>query len=275
MDDQTAGQGEGADLRAGQLPSYLAEHRRLGPASRYTAVVVGNILSGWVRFESVLDLGCGNGAWLRGLADGGRRSVLGIEPEAQDPADLQIDAEHILQADLSRPLDLHRRFDLVLCLEVAEHIDASAADTVVETCVRHGDLVLFSAAIPGQGGVHHVNEQPPEYWAEKFAAHGYAVRDLIRPLIWNDQQIPVWYRQNLLLFLRQDAPHLAGLAARNAAAETPLARVHPDLLGWLGRHSETLRQEAASLQAEIAATSRALHEAQAAAARAEAAFHAA
>ena len=219
---------------ATEAVSYRGEHRRLAAASRYAAVVVGNILGSWIEFSSVLDLGCGNGAWLRGLADGGRRSVFGIEPEAQDRDDLQIDADLILQSDLARPLDLHRRFDLALCLEVAEHIDAAGADTVVANCVRHADLVLFSAAIPGQGGIHHVNEQLPEYWAGKFATHGYVARDLIRPLIWNDQQIPVWYRQNLLIFARQDAPHLAGLLARNTPPdEMPLGRAHPDLLAWL------------------------------------------
>jgi 2-polyprenyl-3-methyl-5-hydroxy-6-metoxy-1,4-benzoquinol methylase len=65
---------------------------------------------------------------------------------------------------LIQPLDLEKEFDLVVSLEVAEHLPASAADQFVNTLVKHGKKILFSAAIPGQGGQDHLNEQWPDYW---------------------------------------------------------------------------------------------------------------
>lgn len=192
---------------------------REAAAVRYAAVVVGNILQHWVDLRSVLDLGCGTGMWLRALSAHGQRDVFGVDIETHDPRDLEIDPELILTADLRRPVDLHRRFDLVICLDVAEQIDPRCAEVVVETCVRHADLVLFSTALPGQLGFSPVNEQPPQYWADHFARHGYIVLDLIRPLIWDNSQIPVWYRQNILLYARDGS----------TAIETLRARAKPDI----------------------------------------------
>ena len=213
----------------------VEEHRRLAAGTRAAAVAVGNILQEWIDLRSVLDLGCGTGAWLGVLSSGGRCEVFGVEGEAYHRRDLEIDPDLVLTADLGQTIDLHRRFDLVLCLEVAEHIDAARADTVVANCVRHGDLVLFSAALPGQQGIHHVNEQPPQYRATRFAHHGYGVLDVIRSRIWDDPQIPVWYRQNILLYVRERSAAQRTLRAALGATvpSAPLAVAHPDLLRWM------------------------------------------
>ena len=233
----------------------VAEHQRLAAGTRAAAVAVGNILQGWIDPHSVLDLGCGTGTWLRVLAAGGRRVVFGVEGEAYRPHELEIDPDLVLTADLGQTIDLHRRFDLVVCLEVAEHIDAASADTVVANCVRHADLVLFSAALPGQQGIHHVNEQPPEYWAERFARYGYAVLDVIRSRIWHDPQIPVWYRQNILLYVREGSAAQqtlrAALGSDRPAA--PLALAHPDLLQWMSAEMLHARARADSAEHELQA----------------------
>jgi glycosyltransferase involved in cell wall biosynthesis len=171
--------------------------------------------------------------------------VFGVDLEAVDPADLEIDPDLMLTADVGRKLDLHQRYDLVVCLEVAEHIDAQFADTVVDNCVRHADLILFSAAMPGQQGFRHINEQPPRYWAERFRRHGYVVLDLIRPLIWDDPQIPVWYRQNILLFAKDGSTQLAALrAVPAAAAGFPMALAHPDYMRWFSTQAQIATAEA-------------------------------
>ncbi len=223
----------------------VEEHRRFAADTRCGAVVVANILGRWLDFQTVLDLGCGTGIWLRVLQGGGRRQVFGVDLEAVDPADLEIDPDLILVADLGRKLDLHQRYDLVVCLEVAEHIDAQFADTVVDNCVRHADLVLFSAAMPGQQGFNHINEQPPRYWAERFERHGYVVLDLIRPLIWDDPQIPVWYRQNILVFAKNGSSQLDALRSKaEAAASFPLALAHPDYMRWFSTQAQIATAEA-------------------------------
>ena len=97
-------------------------------------------------------------------------------------------------------MHLDQRFDLALCLEVAEHLPASSAPVLIESLVSAAPVVLFSAAVPEQGGVHHINEQWPSYWEKLFAERGLRKFDVIRPLIWNNCSIQPWYRQNLYLF---------------------------------------------------------------------------
>lgn len=142
---------------------------------------------------------------------------------------LKIPADRFRRADLSCPLNLERRFDLAICLEVAEHLPPERADGFVAELAGAADFVLFSAAIPFQGGYGHVNEQWPSYWAERFAARGFAVRDWVRPRLWTDVSIPNWYRENLLLFVAER--RLAELApAPDGAADgpMPLDLVHPE-----------------------------------------------
>ncbi len=234
-------------------PYPAEEHRRFAAETRRGAVAVANILERWLDIRTVLDLGCGTGIWLSVLRDGGRRQVFGVDSEAIDPADLAVDPDLILTADLGKKLDLHRRYDLVVCLEVAEHIDAQYADVVVENCTRHADLILFSAALPGQQGLDHVNEQLPQYWAERFQRRGYVALDLIRPLIWDDPQVPVWYRQNVLLFAKDGSPYLEALRARpDMASSGPLAVAHPDYMRWFSTQAQTSTATAERSHKELA-----------------------
>jgi Methyltransferase domain len=151
--------------------------------------------------KSVVDFGSGSCDWLAALRD----LSPGIDCLGVDHPDVPTDAIHIpvenfIHADLSQPVNLGRRFDLAICLEVAEHLPSSAAQTLVDSLMRHSDLVLFSAAIPGQRGKGHINLQWPLYWIERFAVGGYQCHDIVRPLIWNEPRIKHWYRQNTLLF---------------------------------------------------------------------------
>src|SRR5262249_55540494 len=106
--------------------------------------------------------------------------------------------------DLQRPVRLDDRFDLALCLEVAEHLPAKSARALVESLAAAAPVVLFSAALPGQGGTHHVNEQWPLYWERLFAENGMQKRDVLRPLIWRNRSISDCYRQNIYLFKESD-----------------------------------------------------------------------
>ena len=231
----------------------LEEHQRFAVETRRGAVAVMNIVERWVDIGTVLDLGCGTGIWLRVMRDGGRRQVFGVDFEATDPADLEVDPDLVLTADLGQRLDLHQRYDLVMCLEAAEHIDAQFADVVVDNCVRHADLILFSAALPGQQGVHHVNEQPPQYWAERFQRHDYTVLDLIRPLIWDDRDIPVWYRQNMLLFVKNGSAQQEALRAwAGMVSSGPLAVAHPEYMRWFSAQAQAATAEAERATAEAA-----------------------
>lgn len=113
--------------------------------------------------NSVLDVGCGPGTWVARWITEGVTDAIGVDGDYVDRSSLRIPAGQFVAADLEDPLHLGRTFDLVQSLEVAEHLDEVHADAFVASLARHGDTVLFSAALPGQGGAHHVNEQWPSY----------------------------------------------------------------------------------------------------------------
>jgi hypothetical protein len=123
-----------------------------------------------------------------------------------------------------------QRFSLALCLEVAEHLPADASEGLVRLLTRYADVVVFSAAIPHQGGTHHVNERWPDYWISHFNKQHYHLHDILRWKIWNDTRIEPWYRQNLLLFAKEGVFPFdpASIALQRAA---PTNVVHPGF--WL------------------------------------------
>jgi SAM-dependent methyltransferase len=184
-----------------------------------------------LRIQSVLDVGCGAGAWLSVYRKQGVRACLGVDGAYVRAESLLVPAEVFQPQDITQPFDLKRRFDLVQCLEAGEHIPKSASKTLVENLVRHGSTVLFSAAIPGQGGENHVNEQSYEFWRQLFAGYGYKPFDFLRPAISSLGGIEVWYRNNLILYVAQESiPVLSRVIADTRVLDgKPIANV----AGWL------------------------------------------
>jgi SAM-dependent methyltransferase len=183
---------------------------------------------------SVLDVGCGLGTFLRAFQENGVRHVLGVDGDHVPASRLLIDPSRFRSADLARGLDVAGRFDLAVSLEVAEHLPAERAAGFVADLCRAADVVLFSAAIPGQGGTHHVNEQWPSWWAVRFRAHGYEAFDLLRPALWADEEVEWWYRQNCLVFANAEGlrrnPRLR--TAPPAGRAAPLDVAHPRAFEW-------------------------------------------
>ena len=193
--------------------------------SRRSAEIIAPLIMRILHPKSVLDVGCGQGIWLNEFAHNGVDDIHGVDGDYVSTNELVIRPEQFTALNLERGLDLGRHFDLAMSLEVAEHLGADAADSFVASLVRHSTCVLFSAAIPQQGGTSHVNEQWASYWVEKFAKHRYRPWDF-RATLWNNPQIDHWYAQNLLLFVKEgverDFPALAEMSARQ-----PLDLVHP------------------------------------------------
>jgi SAM-dependent methyltransferase len=153
------------------------------------------------KISTALDVGCGVGTWVAELCDRGIDAI-GVDGDYVDTRLLQIPQERFAAYDLRNPLDFGRQFDLVISVEVIEHIEPFYETQFVESLTRHADLVLFSGAIPGQGGAHHVNERWPSHWTALFAEQGYELFDIVRPALWADRSIEWWYRQNILLFAK-------------------------------------------------------------------------
>ncbi|KVC47116.1 hypothetical protein WI71_11335 [Burkholderia diffusa] len=154
-----------------------------------------------LRPASILDVGCGAGAWLSVHRELGVQDVTGIDGDYVDRSVLLFDHARFVPADISKHFDLERSFDLVQCLEVGEHVPKASSEILVDNLVRHGKHVLFSAAVPGQGGENHINEQGYGFWRDLFARRGYLLFDFVRPLIAADTRIEPWYRYNLLFFV--------------------------------------------------------------------------
>ena len=175
--------------------------------------------------RSVVDVGCGLGAWLAVFKEGGIDDVLGYDGPWMDRSQLLVAADEFESADLAEPLVASRRFDLALCLEVAHVLDEAVAPQLVESLTSLADVVLFGAAIPGQGGLHHVNEQWPRYWAELFGARGYAATDPFRAPLWERADVKWWFAQNTVCFARPDAlARLPVLAASECSPGAAAAR---------------------------------------------------
>lgn len=154
---------------------------------------------------SVADIGCGTGSWLKVWnEDLGVKDFFGVEGPYVTADMLHVPPANVSFQDLKLPLELNRRFDLVMTLEVAEHLPESSARQFVKSLTELSDVVLFSAALVGQEGEYHINEQMPEYWAEKFAEFGYVPVDYLRSKVWNNEAIEWWYRQNVLFFIKKD-----------------------------------------------------------------------
>lgn len=191
---------------------------------------------------SVFDVGCGTGTWLKAAQNLGANDVFGVDGVAIPASQLLISPDLFQVADLNQPLRLNRRFDLVLCLETAEHLRPESAETIVETLVAHSDTILFSAAAPGQPGTNHFNCQWPGWWQSLFNARGFACSDAVRWQIWNDDRIEPWYRQNQML-----AKH-----APNAGSEPRVEPViHPamvDIYSWDKIEQERAAISSGSLQ---------------------------
>jgi SAM-dependent methyltransferase len=149
---------------------------------------------------SAVDVGCGLGTWLAVFRELGVQDVIGIDGDYVDRDRLEIPRDRFLPFDLEQPLSLPRRFDLVVSLEVAEHLPPSAAATFVASLCSLGPVVLFSAAAPFQGGTNHVNEQWPDYWARLFSRHGFVPIDFLRRRIWSHEEVEWWYAQNVLVY---------------------------------------------------------------------------
>lgn len=178
--------------------------KELRDGAHQSAEVIVPLILSWVKPSSVVDVGCGDGTWLSVFQSSGVKDILGLDGSYVLSDMLQISEEYFLPKDLSQPVSIERTFDLAMSLEVAEHLPAESAPVFVDSLTRLSEVVLFSAAIPHQGGTNHINEQWPSYWAALFATRGYVAIDILRGEIWNNPAVQPWYAQNSFLFVKSD-----------------------------------------------------------------------
>jgi len=179
--------------------------------------------------HSAVDFGCGVGTWLSVLQSKGVNKIQGFDGSWVNKEFLEIPEDSFCQVDLNQSIRSEKKYDLAMSLEVAEHLSADCAINFVNSLVSASDFILFSAAIPFQGGTGHVNEQWQSYWCNLFSEHGYIASNSIRNQIWNDHNIPVWYRQNIFLFVNQNRIKDVSLPLSSFNSCDSSSVVHPEM----------------------------------------------
>src|SRR5215207_8440474 len=174
---------------------------------------------------SIIDVGCGTGIWLQEWEKHGVTDYLGLDGDYISEDQLMIPKEKFMQVNLDNGFQLSRKYELVVSLEVAEHLQPNAAKKFIDSLCAAGNLILFSAAIPGQGGLKHINEQYPDYWAKLFEQNGFSPYDNLRKEIWLNQKIDVCYRQNIFFYVRDAVKQQYPLITNNKKSLLPI--VHP------------------------------------------------
>ena len=219
-------------------------HRQKDGSSRSAHEIVPLVLR-LLQPRHVIDVGCGLGTWLAVFKELGCEEILGVDGAHVNTAMLKIPADQFFAWDLRQPLRLNRQFDLVVSLEVAEHLPSDCAESFVDSLTALGPVVLFSAAIPFQGGTHHVNEQWPEYWLRYFQARDFVVIDALRKQIWHNPHVEYFYAQNILMFAQRAYVdrHPVLKQAADHTSVTQLSIVHPqkylEALTWMQRLYQT------------------------------------
>jgi SAM-dependent methyltransferase len=235
-----------------KLDSY---NPKLTDVGLQSARAVVPIILSLTNARSVIDLGCGPGNWLATLREHGVSDMVGVDQHDYGAA-LKIPRDCFEQANLSAPYQKPRMFDLVICMEVAEHLPASGASTLVRSLTALGSVVLFSAAIPFQGGTDHRNEQWPDYWQTLFAEHDFIPLDCLRQRVWRDPNVAWWYAQNMLLYVHR--PYLQTHARLSAEAAGPppypLDLVHPSV--YLKHVNANMRGRPSTIPQRIASALR-------------------
>lgn len=194
--------------------------------------------------KSVVDVGCGVGGWLAVFRDiGGIQDIVGMDGGYVDRSLLKIPLESFVECDLSRPFSVGKRFDLAISLEVAEHLPREAAEIFISSLTKLSDVVIFSAAIPGQGGTHHVNEQWPVYWRDAFWRNGYVLVDCFRRRLWDNSAVGGCYRQNMFMYVEKAVLEKEpSLLAEHQKEALPLNLVHPNVFRHALSREPSLRR---------------------------------
>ena len=150
--------------------------------------------------KSVIDVGGGAGAWCAQL------DAMDINAVCLDgdyvPKNMRVN-KHFLEHDILTKLPNDKRYDLALCLEVAEHLPETRAESFIAELCTIADTIVFSAAIPGQGGTNHINEQPHEYWHKLFEQNGFKREDVLRLAVAGCDNVEWWYKQNIFTYKKK------------------------------------------------------------------------
>lgn len=191
---------------------YIYDHRK-----------IANAIYKSLQPKSVIDVGCGSGQilyWLRRknrfvpIQD--RVVVRGFEKSVSATRFWPKSVKDYIQiADCTEILPRSNVADVVICVEVAEHITEDSSPQLINNlCALSQNFIVFSAAPPGQGGIGHINEQIWDFWEEKFLSNGWIEDisktnefraaidlDLVNLVLGRKRRVSPWYRSNIRILI--------------------------------------------------------------------------
>ncbi len=208
-------------------PAYYEKHQK---GASQSASLVWDFLFQHYRPNSILDVGCGSGEWLKEAQVRGVKKLVGLDGAWVQNIFKNYSEIGFIPANLEEDLPVvEPGFELAVCLEVAEHLSSKQGHALVKFLCHASDIILFGAAIPGQEGEHHINEQWPQYWERLFETQGYTLIDCIRPHLWNQSKVKWWYRQNTFVYIHTKRQN--ELSQKLLALQKPIIDlVSPELL---------------------------------------------
>lgn len=178
--------------------------------------------------KNIIDIGCGTGEWLNSAFELGVKDLSGLDGPWVESKSLINKEIKLKKIDLNIDFLQYKskKFDFLICSEVLEHLDPKNNFKIIKKLCELSDVILFSAAIPGQRGTKHINCQWQSYWIKIFQLYNFKMHDIIRPSIWTNDDVEFWLKQNIFLFTSQNYKLNHDLDLDNNYADI----IHPDFL---------------------------------------------
>jgi hypothetical protein len=180
-------------------------YKDISNSSYSSAKIFLNYLWQYIQPVSVLDVGCGKGAWLKACHEYGSKNLIGFDGEWIDQSEMLDKKIDFKSVDLNSEFTVDKKVDLTISLEVAEHLKRDSSAQFIKCLTQTSDIILFSAAYTNQGGTDHINENKHSYWANIFAKFDYKPFDLFRPKFWGESRVGFWFRQNTFLYIKKNS----------------------------------------------------------------------
>ena len=222
------------NIMTGDLKHYNSKFYRRKWRKENAEIILSSLLKVFPHVKSAIDFGCGIGVWLSAMKNLGVEQIQGYDGHWVDKNQLVIPKECFTEVDLDSAVDLNKKYDLAISIEVAEHLPENSAEMFVETLTKASDIVLFSAAIPYQRGQNHVNEQWQDYWYNIFQKFDYEPTNIIRSIVWDNDKIAAIYKQNMVLYVKKEKIKELNISDEYFDKTTLyLNVVHPEM--WSGK----------------------------------------